>query len=530
MEHVNSKSVVTTLGATLFLLSIAPSYYLDFYNTGAEMWYLIAIPALSLAGMKTTCWCNWECEGRLTFEETAFRKDKRSARCQLGWTFFLAIVLVAGSGAQFIFTLGSDSFGVNGCMAPDLEEGITREQWIQYFRKHQPGGVVLVDSIKKLNKTAEYRVADALAELYGAKLEPSPMSIPGCDFMCKRCLDFESPCREPVKLSFLLFTKFGLQEGSRVVMEFDDDSWMMAASPIATIEVLAPNKPRGSPTIVAQWVKEELTLLLDVKGGSVGMYSEFKIVLTLGNDHWINVPLEHAESSLYAPTETAPWLIPGFMDETNVTCKCTDTCDGTGQYPGIDGRMKPVIFEARDGFCDDGITSKGSVDYKDRAGNCAPGTDCTDCGPSDRPFALSSQQAKLVSLQRCNFDYSVLDIKEVLMPIPRPTIGRYTVLDPYMTPTEYETPLESSAVFTTGTEQYCFTLFPVAYNLFVAVQTLIVATVAIAMAIKDWWIIERRRFVHYPIDVETSLAVRRAKGERVAKMMVQTLTAQGGEL
>ena len=105
----------------------------------------------------------------------------------------------------------------------------------------------------------------------------------------------------------------------------------------------------------------------------------------------------------------------------------------------------------------------------------------------------------------------------VLQALERPLIGTYSVVDLQREPpvvTEYQTPLHSGAVFSTGTDKFCFTEFPIAYNIFVGIFAVAVALVAAGLAVKDWWKIERRRFVRYPVDVETALAVRRPSNER----------------
>ena len=41
----------------------------------------------------------------------------------------------------------------------------------------------------------------------------------GCDFVCLRCLNFSTPCREPNQLKMLMYTRRGLEPGSNISIQ-----------------------------------------------------------------------------------------------------------------------------------------------------------------------------------------------------------------------------------------------------------------------------------------------------------------------
>ena len=104
----------------------------------------------------------------------------------LASTWFLSLALMVGGAAQGMFTLGSDTFGIHNCFKPVPLSGISREEWVKYFKTHQPSGVVLVDAIMRLNSTGTDKVVNKLEALYGERPVVKPLPTPGCTYMCKR--------------------------------------------------------------------------------------------------------------------------------------------------------------------------------------------------------------------------------------------------------------------------------------------------------------------------------------------------------
>jgi len=63
------------------------------------------------------------------------------------------------------------------------------------------------------------------------------VQLPGCDYMCTRCLEFDPPCREPNELAMSIYSHYGLKKGAKVSVQLVDPAWNMAVHPTVSFDL-----------------------------------------------------------------------------------------------------------------------------------------------------------------------------------------------------------------------------------------------------------------------------------------------------